>query len=117
MRNEPQWVDVDVEGEFTGEKYFGRFLLKPYLTNGERADAGRLAEMYFRGIKEDTAMRLFLTTLAFLKFHVQETDASWWENGEGLEIQDESPVYKLAEKLQEVQKAKKKTSSEEKTME
>ena len=50
---EPQWVDVESVGESTKQKYFGRFYLKPFLTNRERADAVRLGELYARGIQDD----------------------------------------------------------------
>jgi hypothetical protein len=106
--NEPKWVEVSTEGEFSGKKYFGRFCLKPYLTHGERADAVRLAEMYYRGIQQDSAQKMFLTSLAFLKFHVVETDAEWWKTQDGLSMVDESPVYKLLEELNKIQNVGKK---------
>ena len=106
VNNEPKWVDFESTGEFTGEKYFGRFCIKPYLTNAERADVARLAETYCRGITEDATQRGFLTTLAFLKFHLVETDAKWWVNS-GLDMFDEAPAYALAAKVSEVQKPKK----------
>jgi hypothetical protein len=101
--NEPKWCDVDSEGEFTGRKYFGRFKIKPFLSHAERADAVRLAETYYRGITQDANQRLFLTTLAFLKFHVIETDADWWSEQNGLSITDEDPIWKISDQLQLIQ--------------
>lgn len=103
MNNEPKWVDVDSTGEFTGNKYFGRFCIKPFLTHAERADAVRLAEMYYRGITQDANQRMFLTTMAFLKFHVTEFDAPWWGDTSGMSALDEAPVWALSEKLREIQ--------------
>jgi hypothetical protein len=103
INNEPKWVDIKVDGEFTGEQYFGRFRVKPFLTHAERADAVRLAELYYRGISQDANQRMFLTTLAFLKFHVLESDATWWGETNGMNSFDESPVWAISEKLREVQ--------------
>lgn len=102
MNNTTKWVDIDVTGEQTKQKYFGRFCLKPYLTHGERADAIRLAETYFRGITENKDQRMFLSTLAFLAMHITETDAKWWVNN-GLDMLDEAPVWAIVNKLSEVQ--------------
>lgn len=105
INNEPRWVELNTVGETTGESYFGRFSVKPYLQHNERADAVRLAERYCRGIDTAQTQRMFLTTLAFLKFHVLETDAEWWQE-DGLSLLDEEPIYKLAELLGEIQKPK-----------
>lgn len=113
INNEPKWVDVDVEGEFTGVKYFGRFQLKPYLTHAERADVSRLAELYNRGITTDATQRAFMMTLAYLKFHIIETDAAWWVDG-GLNLHDEAPVYRLAELVRQIQAPEKEKKDEEK---
>jgi len=113
INNDPCWVEVEVEGEFTKEKYHGRFYIKPYLTNGERADAVRLAEKYCRGIDRSETQKMFLTTLAFLKLHVVDADAAWWQE-DGLSMLDESPIYNLSGKLTEIQE-KGKTPDAEKT--
>jgi hypothetical protein len=102
MINAPKWVDIDVIGEHTKQKYFGRFALKPYLTNGERADAVRLSETYFRGISENTNQKMFLSALAFLSMHIVETDAKWWTSN-GLDLLDEAPVWAIINKLSEIQ--------------
>jgi len=102
VNNEPVWVDVEAVGEFTKQKYFGKFSIKPYLTNGERADVARLAQMYCRGITDDIDQKTFLTTLAFLKFHIVEADADWWTNG-GLDPLDQSPCFAIAVKVRELQ--------------
>jgi hypothetical protein len=65
--NDPVWIDMEVVGELTGEKYFGRFQIKRYLTNRERGDAVRFAETLCRGIENDANMRTLLTTSAFLE--------------------------------------------------
>ena len=106
--NESKWVDVDCVGEFTKNKYFGRFNLKPFLNHGERADAVRLSELYCRGIKENLDQRAFLSLVAFLKFHVVETDAAWFKDADGLSSYDEKPFYEIAEKLRELQTGDKK---------
>jgi hypothetical protein len=102
INNDPKWVDVECEGNFTPTKYFGKFSVKPYLSNAERADVARLAATFTRGI-EDPDQRAFLTTLAFLKFHIVEVDADWWVDG-GLSLLDQSPVWTLAAKVRDIQK-------------
>jgi len=103
MFNDTEWVEVDATGEHTNTKYVGRFCVKPFLTHGERADAVRLAEMYSRGIFNDPMQRGFLTTLAFLKFHVEEADADWWDS-DGLSMHDEAPVYALSGEIGKLQR-------------
>lgn len=102
MINTPKWVDVEVEGEQSKQKYFGRFKLKPYLNHAERADAIRMAERYSVGIVDNKEQRQFLATLAFLGMHITETDAKWWVNS-GLDLIDESPIWAIVNKLSEVQ--------------
>jgi hypothetical protein len=102
MNNTPKWIDIDVVGEVTKQKLFGRFCLKPYLTHGERADAVRLSETMFRGINETVDQRKFMSILAFLSLHITETDAKWWTNN-GIDLFDESPVYAIVAKLAEIQ--------------
>jgi hypothetical protein len=102
INNEPKWMDVTEKGEITKHEYFGRFLIRPFLTHAERSDATRLAERYCRGIESSEAQKLFLSTMAFLKFHVVESDADWWK-GDGLLLYDQSPIYALAEQVAKVQ--------------
>jgi hypothetical protein len=108
INNDPKWVEVNATGEKTGEKYFGRFSLKPYLTHAETADAERIGSLYTRGIANNTELCAFLITLAYLKFHVVESDALWWKEA-GLNSLDQTPFYELATKLREVQKPVDKT--------
>jgi len=103
MFNDPRWVEVKSTGEQTGQEFFGKFKLKPFLKHKERADAVRLAEAYSLGINRTDDQRLFLTTLAFLKFHVVETDADWWNEGSGLDLLDEDPVFEVARQLNKIQ--------------
>jgi hypothetical protein len=103
MFNEPEWVDVKSKGEKTGQEYFGRFRMKPFLNLAERADAVRLSELYSRGIYQEPAVRGLLMTVAFLKMHIVETDATWWKEQDGLTCLDEEPVFAIANKLQELQ--------------
>lgn len=112
MFNDSVWVDVQAKGEYTQREYFGRFRIKPYLTHKERADAVRLAEMYFRGINESVEQRQFLTALAFLKFHVVESDADWWNDESGLGLYDEAPVNELLNKLVKIQNPDKEKTNE-----
>ena len=42
--SDPRWVDVDVEGEYTGTKYHGRFQLKPFLMVSEKTEVVLLAQ-------------------------------------------------------------------------
>ena len=103
--NEPKWVILDSKGEFTDQVYSGNFLMKPYLTHAEKADAARLAEIYCRGITRNEGLVSFLTTLAYLKFYIIETDAKWWEDkydNNGLSAHDEQPVWDLSDKLGEI---------------
>jgi len=102
---ESRWVEIDVEGESTKKRYFGRIELKPFLTHREKAEAVKLAEKYMIGIEVSYEFRAFLTTLAFLSLHIVnlESDAkSWWQD-DGLSLLDESPVYAIAEALKKIQ--------------
>lgn len=105
--NEPRWVEVDSDGEISKKKYYGKFLIKPFLTHREKADALRLAEKYCLGINQSVEMRLFLTTVAFLNFHIQDFEADWWvgdnENRHGLDLIEENPVYAISNKIKELQ--------------
>lgn len=106
MFDESKWLEVKVKGEHTGREYFGKFRVKPFLKHAERGDAVRLAEAYTLGIERDQNQRLFLTTLAFLKFHVEETqNAEWWEDGNGLNLYDEEPVFELSKLLTDLQES------------
>lgn len=100
-----QWTEVNVDGETTQKKYFGKFEVKPFLTHGERAAAVRLAEKYMIGIETTVDQRAFLTTLAFLKFHIVTVDADvkWWTN-DGLDLHDEAPIYALSEEVKKMQR-------------
>lgn len=110
ITNKEQWIEVDVEGEATGDKYFGKFLIKPYLTHAERSDAVRLSERLARGIDRSQAEIGFLTVLSFVKFHIIESDAAWWtKDSGGLDLYDENPIYEISKKIGELQKPKKKT--------
>jgi hypothetical protein len=106
INNENKWVDVEAVGGTTGTKYFGRFKIKPYLTHLEKSEVSRLAELYNRGISSDPSRRQFNMLLAFLQFHIVETDAtsSWWKDSEGgLSLYDEEPVYSLSEAVSKAQ--------------
>lgn len=104
INNEPKWVDVKAKGERTGEEFFGRFNVKPYLTHGEVNDVMRLAELYNRGIMTDPDQRAFNVTLAYLKFHIVATDAAWWTEKGGLDLIDANPVYAISAAIRTVQK-------------
>ena len=106
MKNEPIWIDVDVTGELTGEKYFGRFSIKRYLTHTERSEAVRLAETLMRGIQQDVNFRTLLSSIAFLNVHIVESDAKWWtgEDVKGLDLLDEAPIWAISKQLYNAQK-------------
>ena len=76
INNESKWVDIEVTGEETGQVFRGRFNIKPFLTHKEKSDAVRLAERYYRGIFQNEEQRKFLSTVAFLHFHIIESDAT-----------------------------------------
>lgn len=104
VSNSPVWVEVDVKGDATGEQYYGRFCVKPFLTHAEKADAQRLADRYTNNM-EESPIKNFMRLLAYLKLHIQDVEAPWWvENG--LTLMDESPVYELAKKLDEIRQPK-----------
>lgn len=106
MKNEPIWIDVDVTGELTGAKYFGRFSIKRYLTHTDRSEAVRLAETLMRGIQQDLNFRTLLSTIAFLNVHIVETDAKWWvgDDTKGLDLLDEAPIWAISKQLYDAQK-------------
>jgi hypothetical protein len=47
-------------------------------------------------------MVAFLSTLAFLKFYVVESDAPWWTENRGTDLIDEEPVWELVKKVSEL---------------
>jgi hypothetical protein len=113
--NEPIWIEVDCKGE-SGEKYFGRFRVKKYLSHRERSDAVRSAEFLCRGITQDITFRTFLSTIAFLNIHILETDAAWWKGEEGqkgMDLSDEKPIWDIAEQINKAQKPPVETPTEE----
>jgi hypothetical protein len=113
ISNEAKWVDVTCEGEVTGHKYFGRFMLKPYATLGEKEDISRTASQWARGI-DDTLQKGLITTRAFLKFHILDTDAKWWKESEdGKNLYDEAPIYALVTELRKLQRPEEETKTEE----
>lgn len=99
VMNNARWVDIDCVGEQTATPYAGKFSIKPFLTRAENADAVRLAELYARGI-DDPFERSLLRLQAFLKFHIVDSDADWW-NEAGMGLYDERPIYALSAKLGE----------------
>jgi hypothetical protein len=105
---EPVWKTLESVGEATKEKYFGRFLIRPFLKHRDRADAVRLTELYARGIIEDRMQRSFLMTVAFLKHHVVDfKEADWWKDDDGmfgLNIEDEQPIWDMWDLVVAVQK-------------
>ena len=108
ISNLPEWIDVTCVGESTGEKFFGRFEIKKFLTHKEKTEAVRLAETLSRGIEQDFAYKTFLTTLAFLHYHVLKSEANWWKKGDGdifgMDLFDEEPIWALGRKIKELQK-------------
>jgi hypothetical protein len=94
IKNEGVWVNLHSLGQSEAH-YNGKFLLKPWLTHGEKADGQRLAERYNMGI-ETPAERYFYTMLAYTKFHVLEAqEADWWDIDNLLEGIDQEPIYEL----------------------
>lgn len=100
QKTEPQWIEVTATGEDTGEEYFGKFYVKPFLTKAEKRDAAALTERYCLGIV-DAYERTSLYQLALLKFHVVKSEAVWWKN-DGLDLHDEAPANQLAARIAEV---------------
>ena len=113
--SEALWIDVDCTGK-SGQKYFGRFRIKKYLTHKERSESVRVAETLCRGITQDIQMRMFLATVAFVNTHVIESDAKWWtadDSGtKGMSLVDEEPVWEIANKINELQKPQEDSASE-----
>jgi|GEM_PF-5042228 len=113
--NEPIWIEINCVGE-SGEKYFGRFRIKRYLSHKERAEAVRMAELMCRGITQDITFRTFLSTLAFLNCHILETDAVWWSGDpgqKGMNLSDEKPIWDIAEQIYKAQKPQTENLNEE----
>lgn len=102
INNEPVWTDIQCTGA-SGENYFGRFQIRRFLTHREKTEAVRLAETLCRGITDSIEHRTFLTTIAFLSFHIIEVDAAWWGD-KGLDLLDEEPVWELAKTVRALQK-------------
>ncbi|MEM4379069.1 MAG: hypothetical protein QXL01_00080 [Thermoplasmatales archaeon] len=113
---EPKWVEVDCVGETPIKlKYFGRFLVKPYLSHRERSAAIQLAEKYMIGINTSIEQQAFLSTLAFLKIHIQDMDdaAKKWWGDDGLDLIDERPITQLAEQIKKIQQPGEEEKKEE----
>ena len=114
INNDPQWIEVDVVGETTKRKYFGKFYVKPYLTLREQSDAEQLAGLYTRGLP-DTPLKDILWAVGKLKFHIIKFEADWWKGasdgvGEGLELFEASPVHKLVTLVNAMQLPKEENS-------
>lgn len=105
LSTEPKWIEINVDGEITKKKYYGRFQIKPFLTHKERAEATRLAEKYMMGIDTTIEQRMFLGTLALVTYHIIATDGEvdWWKE-KGLDLYDEAPIYALSAEISKMQK-------------
>lgn len=97
--NEPKWIEIDLEGDETGERYSGKFLIKPFLTTAEQGDADRLASRYTMGINAgNSSIFDYLWYMGKLKFHIVEHKAEWWKD-DGLDMIDKNIGYKIAEEV------------------
>jgi hypothetical protein len=100
---EPRWIEINVDGENTGKKYFGKFQVKPFLKVKEKAEAVRLAERYMLGIETTISQREFLTTLALVTYHIVSDDSVEWWKEKGLDLYDEAPIYAIASEIKKMQ--------------
>lgn len=106
IANEPVWVDVNVQGETTGEQYFGKFQIKKYLNQEERSDVSRESDRRNFGIVEDQGQKAINNMIAQLQSHVVSADAAWWVKdaaGRVVGLHDDKPITALMEKLREQQ--------------
>jgi hypothetical protein len=113
LSTEPKWIEINVEGETTKKKYFGKFQIKPFLTHKERSEATRLAERYMMGIETTMEQRMFLGTLALVTYHIVsvEGEVEWWKE-KGLDLYDEAPIYALSAEVAKIQKPQEKEKTE-----
>lgn len=102
MSLEPRWVDIDVtadEDGATGQRYTGRFCIKPFLTLREQGEAQVHANKITHGVDITTDIGSNLYFLAWLKFYIKETEnCSWWVN-DGLDLLDVAPVDALLKEV------------------
>jgi hypothetical protein len=102
ISNDPIWIDIDCTGETTNERYFGRFQVKRFLTNKEKAEVYRIASTISVGIQNIKELEL-LHNLAFLSLHVLTTDSTWWKSKDGdlagMDLFDERPVLELSNQI------------------
>lgn len=104
--NTPVWVEVNVQGETTGEQYFGKFYIKKYLTQEERSDVARESDRRNYGIAEDAGQKAMNNMLSQLQAHVVQADAAWWvkdKEGRVVGLMDDNPITDLMKKLREQQ--------------
>lgn len=114
MLSDDIWVEIETTGEVTGTKYFGKFLIKPFLTHSERSEAYKLATKNCLGLEDAAPHRILLTTMSFLKYHIKEADANakWWSAANGHDLFDEAPVYALSDKVGEIQASRRPKADE-----
>jgi hypothetical protein len=102
INNEAAWIEVDCVGETTGYRYTGRFLVKPFVSIKEQAEAVRDGEALARGIEYDGFMRLLLQNCTVVNRHVVETQAQWWSKQAWENLLDDTPINELAKKIKEL---------------
>lgn len=111
---EPKWVELDVIGEESGFHYTGRFQVKPFLTNAEKADASRLASGRCVGIDNPGVVDM-LVAVSLLSFYIKDSEnAPWYKPGVFLDIPDVSPISQLSEKIAELRPKKKEEEENDK---
>jgi len=109
LDNSPVWIEVDVQGDMTGERYTGKFCVKKYLTQEERGAQARSTDERNYGIVEDIGQKAFNSLLSQAEAHVVEaTDAPWWKKdpkGRVAGLLDDTPVNEIMKKVRELQSA------------
>lgn len=111
MLSNPIWVEVDCVGEDTQTKYFGKFLVRPFLTIKEKTEVNKTFGKYSLGVpfsenNDQLDTRFFLNTLAFFKVAVVESDCDWWKGDEpGMDLLDVEPIFTLLDKYTQAKRA------------
>ena len=98
---EYRFIEIDVYGENTGERYFGQIEVKLYLTNTEKAEMARKTSKLISGIDLRHEMASTIQLIANLDAHIK-TKPEWWGE-DGMSMEDNEPIYAVSKKLREVQ--------------
>lgn len=103
--NEPVGFSINLIGDFTGDKWFGKFEAKVALSHRDRLTRDRLRREYLGSKSEDASDEARATAVVFSELHVRLTKwPEWWVGADGgMELKDLnliSEIYRAALKVE-----------------